>query len=424
MGLAVAYQLSRAGVQTTLYEADDRVGGMAATQLFGPDEMERFYHFYCLDDSDLSRVLDELGLTDRLKWVNTKMGYWHDGRLQQRGTMSSLLRFRGLSVTSKIRYGLHAAIAVRRAEWKSLEGKDAATWLRAWVGEAAYSVLWKKLFDFKFYELTNDVSATWIWRRIRRIGRSRRGLFRETLGYLEGGTSILLEEIAGDIETNGGVIRLREPVIRMVHDANDQWNITTLNRSENFRYVVSTVPLPLLPSICESLSEDAVKKIESIRNIGVVCVKVRLTKKFTPYFWLNVSDDEMEIPGLVEFSNLRPLSNGVVFVPYYLPQEHPKFSESDEFFITEVTNYMTKINPTLQRDDFLQFAVSRYRYAQPVCQPYFEKMLPEIENSAPGLWVADTSHYYPEDRGLSESIGFGRRLADLVLRELSQEPKE
>jgi hypothetical protein len=28
-----------------------------------------------------------------------------------------------------------------------------------------------------------------------------------------------------------------------------------------------------------------------------------------------------------------------------------------------------------------------------------------------GLWVADTSHYYPEDRGISESIGFGRAMA-------------
>ena len=28
-----------------------------------------------------------------------------------------------------------------------------------------------------------------------------------------------------------------------------------------------------------------------------------------------------------------------------------------------------------------------------------------------GLWVADTSYYYPEDRGISESIHFGRQLA-------------
>jgi len=28
-----------------------------------------------------------------------------------------------------------------------------------------------------------------------------------------------------------------------------------------------------------------------------------------------------------------------------------------------------------------------------------------------GLWVADTSYYYPEDRGISESIDFGKKMA-------------
>jgi len=27
------------------------------------------------------------------------------------------------------------------------------------------------------------------------------------------------------------------------------------------------------------------------------------------------------------------------------------------------------------------------------------------------LWAADTSYYYPEDRGISESIDFGRKMA-------------
>ena len=39
------------------------------------------------------------------------------------------------------------------------------------------------------------LSAAWIWSRIRRIGRSRYSLFREKLGYLEGGSSILLNAL-------------------------------------------------------------------------------------------------------------------------------------------------------------------------------------------------------------------------------------
>ena len=38
-------------------------------------------------------------------------------------------------------------------------------------------------------------------------------------------------------------------------------------------------------------------------------------------------------------------------------------------------------------------------------------MLPPPKLPVRGLWVADTSYYYPEDRGISESIDFGRKMA-------------
>ena len=37
--------------------------------------------------------------------------------------------------------------------------------------------------------------------------------------------------------------------------------------------------------------------------------------------------------------------------------------------------------------------------------------LPPVKQSIEGLWIADTSYYYPEDRGISESIDFGRKMA-------------
>ena len=69
------------------------------------------------------------------------------------------------------------------------------------------------------------------------------------------------------------------------------------------------------------------------------------------------------------------------------------------------------INPQLKDEDFLALHASRYRYAQPVCEPGFLERLPPPELPIAGLWVADTSYYYPEDRGISESVGFGRELA-------------
>lgn len=37
--------------------------------------------------------------------------------------------------------------------------------------------------------------------------------------------------------------------------------------------------------------------------------------------------------------------------------------------------------------------------------------LPPVQLPVKGLWVADTSYYCPEDRCISESIDFGRKMA-------------
>ena len=79
--------------------------------------------------------------------------------------------------------------------------------------------------------------------------------------------------------------------------------------------------------------------------------------------------------------------------------------------IAKVKRYLQKINPELSDEDFIQAHASRYRFAQPICQPNFLDCLPPAKTAIKGLWITDTSHYYPEDRGISESIGFGRQMA-------------
>ena len=138
---------------------------------------------------------------------------------------------------------------------------------------------------------------------------------------------------------------------------------------------------------------------------------VKLRRALTGNFWLNVNDPEMDIPGIVEYSNLRPLDCHLVYVPFYMPGEHPKFAESDQQFLDKVRRYFKKINPALVDADFIDLRASRYRHAQPICDPGYLDRLPPASLPVKGLWVADTSYYYPEDRGISESIGFGRNLA-------------
>ncbi len=411
MGLAVAYQLARDGHRPVVFEADDRVGGMTACFDFSGLQIERYYHFHCTSDSAFLQMLDELGIAHQMHWVETKMGYWYQNRLQAWGNPFALLGFRGLSLIAKFRYGLHAFLCTKRTDWKPLDNVEATGWIRRWVGDEAWEVLWRRLFDYKFYDYSSNLSAAWIWSRIRRIGRSRYNLFREKLGYLDGGSTTLLNALKADIERHGGIIRLNSPAQKIQCEQGRVTAVQTSEGLESFDKVISTVPLPYVPRLIPDLPHEILQKFQALKNIAVVCVIAKLKKPLSKNFWLNVNDPEMDIPGLVEYSNLRPLDNSIVYVPFYMPGEHPKFAEADEVFLEKVKTYLKKINPELHDDDFIDIRASRYRHAQPICDPGYLSKLPPTALPIKGLWVADTSYYYPEDRGISESIGFGRQLA-------------
>ena len=416
MGLAVAYQLTLDGHQPIIYEADDRVGGMAATFDFSGTQIERYYHFHCTSDLDFFKVLEELNLTDKLKWTRTKMGYWYMGKVQPWGNPFALLKFDGLGLMAKVRYGLHAFISVKRNNWKPLDQIEASGWIKRWVGTESWEKLWRRLFDYKFYDYSENLSAAWIWTRIRRIGRSRYNLFHEKLGYLEGGSDTLLNALKKAIEDKGGEFRLKSPVSKVRISNGKIEGIESQGVFESFDKVVSTIPLPYVPSVFSELPTDILNKYKSVKNIAVVCIIVKLKKPLTENFWLNTNDPSMDIPGLVEYTNLRKMGEHIVYVPYYVPGEHPKYQEEDIVFTTKVKNYLFKINPSLKEDDIIDIRASRYRYAQPICPPGYLEQLPSVELPVSGLWIADTSYYYPEDRGISESIGFGRNMAKMATR--------
>lgn len=422
MGLAVAYQLILEGHQPIIFEADDRVGGMTAMFDFNGLMIERYYHFHCTSDKDFLQMLQELGIADKMRWVETKMGYWYQKKLQDWGNPFALLKFKGLSPIAKIRYGLHAFLSTKRKNWHSLDKLEATAWIKRWIGKEAFEVLWHRLFEYKFYHFSQNLSAAWIWSRIRRIGRSRYSLFREKLGHLDGGSSTLLNAMKSYIETHGGEFRLNHCVSEVCIANEKVIGIKINDAFEAFDTVISTIPLPYIPNVIPDLPKTILDQYRAIKNIAVVCVIAKLKKTVSQNFWININDDRMDIPGLVEYSNLRPLEQHIVYVPFYMPGEHPKFSDENIVFINKVRLYLKMINPELKDDDFIDIRASRYRYAQPICPPHYLASLPSYALPIKGLWIADTSYYYPEDRGISESIGFGRKMASEAIETLLTEP--
>lgn len=415
MGLAAAYHLAKAGHDVDVYEAGATAGGMAAHFDFDGLSIERYYHFICKSDAPTFALLEELGLGDRLRWRVTRMGYFYGGKLYRWGDPLSLLFFPHLSLISKIRYGLLAFLSTKRSDWSKLDRLHADDWLKAWCGEEGWRVLWDKLFSLKFYEFSHDISAAWIWTRIKRVGTSRRNIFTEELGCIDGGSEVLVDRLCERIRDMGGRIHLSSPVEEVRIEGGAVAAVIVGGEDHPVDAVISTVPLPLVPKMIPALPEPDKVRYAAVKNIGVVCVVHKLRRSISGNFWLNVNDDRIDVPGIIEFSRLRDVgSDTIVYVPYYMPITNPSFGRSDEAFIAESFGYLKLINPDLTDADWKSSAVGRLRYSQPICPPGFLDTVPPVVSAIRGLQIADTSIYYPEDRGIAESARLAKEMAARV----------
>lgn len=412
MGLASAYHAAKSGHRVVVLEAGAQPGGMAAHFDFAGLSIERFYHFVCRDDHATFALLVELGLADRMRWRATTMGHFTDGRLHDWGHPLALLRFPGIGLLSRLRYGLLAFVATRRSRWDALEQQSVDEWIRRWCGREVHEKLWRPLLTLKFHEFADNISAAWIWTRVRRIGRSRKSIFEEQLGYIDGGSQTLVDALCDAITARGGEIRLATPALRIATDAGRVCGVETPSGFVAADAVICTVPTPLVPAMVPDLPDEWKARYAAIRNIGVCCLVFRLRRSVTRHFWVNIAEPDMPIPGVIEFSNLRPTGDAIVYVPYYMPVTHAKFGWTDQQLLDEAFGCLRRLNPALAESDIVAAQVARLRHAQPVCEPGFAAKIPPIQTPIANLQIADTCFYYPEDRGISESVRVGRAMAE------------
>lgn len=414
MGLAAAYRAAKDGHEVDVIEASPEPGGMAGHFDFDGVSLERFYHFVCLSDLPTFALLEELGIGKKMQWRKTTMGYF-DGALHAWGDPLSLLRYPSLTLLEKMRYGLFALVCVRRNSWPAIEHESAKEWILRWCGRSIYDRFWKPLFDYKFYEYADNVSASWIWTRIRRIGRSRKSMMEEQLGFIEGGSITLVHALIEGIKAHGGRVHLGTPAQQVLTANGRVTGVQTTGQTFAADAVICTTPTPLVSGLVPDLPEDWKRRYEAIHNIGVICVIFKLARAVTPHFWVNISAPGIEIPGIIEFSNLRDVGgDAIVYVPYYMPVTHMKFSWPDERLLAEAFACLRQINPLLEESDVRATKVARLRYGQPVCEPDFAAKIPPVQTPIGGLQIADTCFYYPEDRGIAESVRLGAAMAQAV----------
>ncbi len=417
-GLSAAYHLAQqqAG-EIVLFEKDGTLGGMARSFLLGDVWTENFYHFICKPDQAYLNLIHELDLDSALRWQPTKMSYYTRGVLKQFGDPVSLLKFSPLSLNSRLQVAWAIINSKLRQDWRDLENASCVDWLKQLYGQEAYDLLWKRALELKFHQHMPVLSAAWIWTRTKRIAQSRRSLFHEELGYLLGGTRTLIDALAKAIESLGVQIRRSSPVRSLEAKSGLISKVISDQGAEMFDAVIAAIPQPVLATMLPlQTSHPYVNKINAIKYIAINCLMVQTLHPLTDNFWLNISDPDIPLAGLIEYTNLNrsyhPQGLSLWYIPEYVPLDHPRYARDAQDMMAEYAPILKAINPAFKRDWIVNMVQKRLQFAQPVCPVGFTRMLPDLQSPFPNLLSGDTCHFWPEDRTITDAIALGRRLAE------------
>jgi len=410
-GLSAALELAEREHEVHVFQREADAGGLIATFDFGGVRIEHFYHFLCGGDTGYFELCAKLGLGDRIRFRPAHTGFYYQGERFGFSTALDLLRFRPIPFSQRIRFGLFALEARWRTEWSQLDQITAKPWLIDRLGYRTYDVVWEPLLALKFGAYHDKISAAWVWHRIHRVAKSK-----GRMGYLEGGTQLLIDTLLERLRGLGVTLHTGEPVTRILDSEGRVSGLSTA-KQEAFAcdQVISTVPLEVLAGLLPPGQERYAEQLRAIKYIGVVCLSFKLKKPVSPYFWLNVHDARVPFNGIIEYTNLNPLPETgahIAYVPYYVATDHPFYRMDDAMLFEQSWEALKLISDSLTDDDLLDHHIARAPYAQAICPTGFLNLLPEPQAPLAGLSLLDSVFLYPEDRTQSGHISKARECVE------------
>lgn len=429
-GMAAAYRLVERGHRVALYEASPFLGGLVRTFDVGGNRLEAFYHHLFSTDTTIVRLIEELGLGDRLTWRDSKVGFYREGRLWDFVTPLDLLRFTPVPLADRVRMGLAALYLRRQKDGSRYESITAAEWVRRYMGKGAYDVVWGPLLRGKFGDAYDQLAMVWLWNKIHLRFASRKGgpMQREQLGYLLGSFGVYIDELERRLRTSDlAEVHTGRAVREVVVEGGRARGLLLADGERvDCDAVIACLPAHVFEKLAPHLPEDYVAKLTGVRWQWALCYVMALDRPLSHIYWMNISDDEIPFIAAIEHTNfIEPEQYGgkhIVYLSNYLHEGHPYLQmEIDEIERTYLP-HLTKINPAFSPGWITDRWLFKGPYAQPIVTCGYRETIPEHRTPVPGLYLATMSQIYPEDRGQNYSIKMGEHVAALAVEDFERAP--
>ncbi|MDP9491940.1 MAG: FAD-dependent oxidoreductase [Actinomycetota bacterium] len=423
--MTAALRLAEAGVKVAVYERAPDLGGLVGSFDFEGTPVDRFYHVNLPTDDRVLGLAEELGLRDKFRFQPTKVGFYGDGRLFSMTSPKEFLTFPLLKPFERARLAAFVARCQLIKDHDELDRTPLVEWLRRLCGRGVVEKLWKPLLDSKFDGQYDDLPATYIWARTKRMSKTRDKSGAEIMGSLEGGYTTLIDAIERRLRELGAEIHVATQVDQIASAGGGATGLVVEGRYRPFDLVLCTLAPPQAASVLAP-ELQAYAHADRFRYLGVVCLLLRTTKSVSPYYHLNITDRRVPLTTVVETTHVidpEQVGGHLVYITRYVEPGHPDHDRSVEELEADYLAQARTIFPELTDDMILHRKLQRARVTEPVHLLGGAANLPDMF-PAPGLALASLAHVYPEISSGQATMGVTNRVVPGILERLRNSGRE
>lgn len=423
-GLTIAKELVEKGQDVTIFEKQPYVGGMVNTIEIFNTRLEKYYRHIFKSDKEAIKLIKEMGLESELIWPATKMGYLSNKKPYLFGTPISLLKFKPLNLIQKLRFGFNVIHIKLINDYKKLEKVTAEKWLKDRIGDKVYSQVWEPLLISKFGEEKDQISMAWLWGKIklRSTSSTPEG---EQLGYIKGSYQKLTDKLYEYLLNKNVNIKL-ETSVKEITKENDKYIVKyTRNEKEEkeeFDVIVSTIDYKGFEKLFDKyMNEEEKQKIQKVNYTSARTMMIVTNKSFSPFYWLNIGDNDIPFGGIIEHTNFIDKSNydnnHILYISNYMTEDNKLYNVSKEELLKEYMKSLTKINKKFTMKNIKDYYVFDEKYAQPIIECNYSEYIMNDKLEKEKIYLCTMPQIYPEDRGMNYAIKSGVNLANKILEE-------
>jgi protoporphyrinogen oxidase len=349
-GLTAAYELTKAGKEVTVLEADDAVGGISRTVERDGWRFDIGGHRFFTKVPEVEALWHEILPDDEFLMRPRMSRIFYDGKLYDY-PLKAMNALRGLGVLEAVRCMASYAVARVRPP------KDRSTfegWVAARFGWRLYRIFFKTYTEKVWGMPATEIQADWAAQRIKNLSLMTavmRALLPtgnkkdvasliEEFQYPKFGPGMMWERCRDLVEAGGGDVRMRTAAAAIHHADGRAVAVTASGREGQLRlpcdHVVSSMPLSALVQAMEPAAPAHVRAAaDGLRYRDFLTVALVVPERFSfPDNWIYIHSPEVTVGRIQNFGSWSPylVKDGrtCLGLEYFLTEGDELWTSSDE----------------------------------------------------------------------------------------------